>query len=211
MHVFDFNAFFGVGFISFWFFHEKNCFTSLWYIIHLFIMTHFHMMCLCRLLKVFWKGKVSDTEVLTWTQLACIHMLLRKVQMRSVDHVPRIPNKHLPKELSYSELSKDKHSHGSHRKSFNISPEILETTTKRHVTWCSLISKEISTFERAKTAMAQKEHKLHKSKTSSHPATPTDFCVPNTSVFRSEWSATFRCSILYPLYGVVIFIFSSER
>ena len=42
----------------------------------------FHINCLRRLLRITWQDIIPDTEVLTGAGLQCIHVLLKKVQLR---------------------------------------------------------------------------------------------------------------------------------
>lgn len=79
---------------------------------------HFHMTCLCRLLRIWWQDKVPDTEVLSRAGLPSVHTLLMKAQTSWVGHVVRMTDHCIRKQLFYGELSQGKRSHGGQKKQY---------------------------------------------------------------------------------------------
>ncbi|VDM03930.1 unnamed protein product [Schistocephalus solidus] len=50
-------------------------------------LNHFHLICLCRILKLRWQDGILDTEVLERTRILSIHAMLRQVQLRWSGHL----------------------------------------------------------------------------------------------------------------------------
>ena len=84
-------------------------------------LNHFHTVSLRKILNIKWQDTIPDTEVLTKADLSSIHNLLIKSQLRWADHVVRMPDYVLPKQLFYGELQSGKRSQGGQKMRYNDS------------------------------------------------------------------------------------------
>ena len=87
-------------------------------------LNHFHTVRLRKILNIKWQDKIPDTEVLTKADLLSIHSLLIKSQLRWADHVVRMPDYRLPKQLLYGELQSGKRSQGGQKKRYKDSLKV---------------------------------------------------------------------------------------
>ena len=62
-----------------------------------------------------------DTEVLKRARLQSIHTLLKRAQLRRIDHVVRMSDERPPERLLYGELSEGRRSTGGQRKRYKDS------------------------------------------------------------------------------------------
>uniref|UniRef100_K7F0M5 Uncharacterized protein n=1 Tax=Pelodiscus sinensis TaxID=13735 RepID=K7F0M5_PELSI len=115
-------------------------------------LNHFHMTCLRRILRIRWQDKIPDTEVLSRASLPSLYTLLMSAQTRWAGHVIRMPDKRIPKQLLFGELSTGKRSHGGQRKRykdtlkaslklFGIDTTTWESLAHNRPAWRSLIHK----------------------------------------------------------------------
>ena len=79
-------------------------------------LTHFHLSCLRKLLKIRWQDKIPDTEVLKKAKMQSVHTLLKLAQLRWSGHVTRMPDERLPKKVLYGELQEGKRLQGGQKK-----------------------------------------------------------------------------------------------
>ena len=63
-------------------------------------LNHFHTSCLRKLLKIKWKDRIPDTEVLKRAGMLSVHTILKLAQLRWTGHVTRMPDERLPKKSS---------------------------------------------------------------------------------------------------------------
>ena len=75
-------------------------------------LNHFHTSCLRKLLKIKWRDRILDTEVLKRAGLQSVHNLLKLAQLRWTGHVTIMPDERLPKKILYGELHVGNRSHG---------------------------------------------------------------------------------------------------
>ena len=80
---------------------------------------HFHLTCLCKILKVKWP-RIPDMEVLAAANIPTIHTMLRKHQVRWAGHVTRMSDKCIPKQPFFDKLSTEKCPHGGQCKQFKL-------------------------------------------------------------------------------------------
>ncbi|KAF7251063.1 Protein X [Varanus komodoensis] len=98
-----------------------------------------------------------------------------KAQTCWADHVARMPDHHIPKQLFYGELSQGKRSHGGQKKRYKdmlkaslkslvIDTTSWETLAQDQSTWRTLIHQGCQTSEARRTTTAQEKRALHKAK-----------------------------------------------
>ncbi|BHF82881.1 hypothetical protein SprV_0802602000 [Sparganum proliferum] len=68
-------------------------------------LNHFHLSCLCRILKLRWQDRIPNTYVLERTGILSIYTMLRQLQLRWSDHLVRMDDERLPKRLLYGDLA----------------------------------------------------------------------------------------------------------
>nr|VZI37588.1 unnamed protein product [Spirometra erinaceieuropaei] len=68
-------------------------------------LNHFHLSCLRRILKVRWRDRIPDTDVLEQTGILSIYAMLGQVQLRWSGHPVRIGDERLPKQLFYGDVA----------------------------------------------------------------------------------------------------------
>ena len=109
----------------------------------------FHMRCLRTLLRVTWRDRVPDNEVLQRAKMESIHAILMHSQLRWAGHSHRMDDFRLLKRLLYGELSTGKRSLGRPKlrykdtlkaslKQRGIPYTIWEETAEDRPTWRSL-------------------------------------------------------------------------
>ncbi|BHF65966.1 hypothetical protein SprV_0200898000 [Sparganum proliferum] len=64
-------------------------------------LNHFHLSCLCRILRPSWQDRIPDTDVLERTGILSIYTMLRQMQLRWSGHLVRMDDERLPKRLFY--------------------------------------------------------------------------------------------------------------
>ena len=113
-------------------------------------LNHFRTSCLRKLLKIKWKDRIPDTEVLKRAGMQSVHTLLNLAQLRWTGHVTRMPDERLPKKILYGELQVGKRSHGGQKnvfkdtlkaslKDFNIPTESWKQIAQDRTKWRGLI------------------------------------------------------------------------
>ena len=104
-------------------------------------LNRFHMLCLCKLLRIKWWNKIPNMEVLSCMGMPSIHTLLSKVQVKWVGYVSHMSDESLPKRLLYGKLLVGKCPVGRpklwFKDSLKMSLKDLEISVK---TWESLAS-----------------------------------------------------------------------
>nr|VZI16268.1 unnamed protein product [Spirometra erinaceieuropaei] len=68
-------------------------------------LNHFHLSCLRRILRLKWKDRIPDTDVLERTGILSIYAILRQIQLRWSDYLVRMDNERLPKRLFYGDVA----------------------------------------------------------------------------------------------------------
>ena len=69
-------------------------------------LQQFHLRCLRNIFKIRWQDKIPNTEVLERAELPSIMTTMRKALTRWADHVLRMSDSRIPKQLLYGELSR---------------------------------------------------------------------------------------------------------
>ena len=72
----------------------------------------FHMRCLRKILRVTWKDKIPNQEILERTSSQSLHSTLAHRRLRWLGHVHRMDGGRIPKDLMYGELSTGARSRG---------------------------------------------------------------------------------------------------
>ncbi|BHF58809.1 hypothetical protein SprV_0100176400 [Sparganum proliferum] len=65
---------------------------------------HFHLNCLCRMLKMRWYGRVPNAKIPEGTGTLGIYVILRQPQLRWSGHLVRMDDVRLPKQLFYGDV-----------------------------------------------------------------------------------------------------------
>ncbi|BHF78357.1 hypothetical protein SprV_0602147000 [Sparganum proliferum] len=68
-------------------------------------LSHFHLSCLRRILRVNWRDRIPDTDVLERTGILSIYTMLRQMQLRWSRHLVRMDDERLPKRLFYGDVA----------------------------------------------------------------------------------------------------------
>ena len=158
----------------------------------------FHLNCLRKLLKITWRDKVPDTEVLSRSGLSSIYTLFKRAQVRWAGHLVRMSDTRLPKRVFCGELAGGKRSQGGQKKrykdclkaslkGFDIDTETWETEVQDRPGWQGQISKGAVFFEQNRVAEAQRKLELRKSKAASlSPAHGDHLCAVCDKTFRTR-------------------------
>lgn len=80
-------------------------------------LNRFHMR---NILKITWRDKIPDMEVLAKSDIPSVYTLLRKAQVRWAGHLVWMPDSRLPKMLFYGELAEGKRSPGGQKSDSKI-------------------------------------------------------------------------------------------
>nr|VZI49255.1 unnamed protein product [Spirometra erinaceieuropaei] len=67
-------------------------------------LNHFHLSCLCRILRLSWQDRIIDTDVLERTGILSVYTMLRQMHLRWSGHLVRMDDERLPKRLFYREV-----------------------------------------------------------------------------------------------------------
>nr|VZH94938.1 unnamed protein product [Spirometra erinaceieuropaei] len=68
-------------------------------------LNHFHLSCLRRILRLNWRDRIPDTDVLKRTRVISINTMLRQMQLRWSGHLVRMDDERLPKRLFYGDVA----------------------------------------------------------------------------------------------------------
>ena len=163
-------------------------------------LNRFHLNCLRKILKISWKDKVPDTDVLRKAEMTSIHTLLKKAQLRWAGHVCRMESNRLPKMLFYGELTEGKRDQGGPKKrfkdslkaslkDFGIQPEQWESAALNRNAWKTDIRRGASAHEAKRIVDAEfkrQERKRRAAAPPSAPANPTLVCQHCGCSFRAR-------------------------
>nr|VZI24637.1 unnamed protein product [Spirometra erinaceieuropaei] len=72
----------------------------------------FHLSCLRRILRLNWRDRIPDTDVLERTGILSIYTMLRQMQLRWIGHLVRMDDERLPKRLFYGDVATGSRRHG---------------------------------------------------------------------------------------------------
>ena len=138
----------------------------------------FHTSCLRKLLKIKWKDRIPDTEVLKRAGMQSVHAVLKLAQLRWAAHVNRMPGECLPKKILYGELEMGKCSHGGQKKrytlkaslkDFNIPTESWVQIAQDRAKWRGLIRKGASEYEAKRISEDEQKHAQRKARAKASP------------------------------------------
>ena len=101
------------------------------YSTHLKILNKFHLQCLRKMLRITWRDKIPNNEVLTRCGSSHVHSMIAQRTLRWVGHVERMSSDRLPKTVFYAELATGRRPIGRPKKRYK---DHLKDTLKR----CSL-------------------------------------------------------------------------
>ncbi|XP_063598682.1 uncharacterized protein LOC134775152 [Penaeus indicus] len=96
---------------------------------HIKKLDQFHLRCLRKILRVSWKDREPNQEILRRAGLTGIEAMLSQSQLRWSGHVTRMDDSRLPKQLFHAELSTGKRHRGGQRKRYKDS---LKSTLKSY-------------------------------------------------------------------------------
>lgn len=110
------------------------------------MLEKWHMRSLRSILKVTWRDKVTNSEVLRRTASASLEGNLCRRQLRWLGHVIRMPSDRLPKQVLYGELVDGRRSAGGQKKrykdfiktvlkKFHMNPDTLEADASNRSLW----------------------------------------------------------------------------
>ena len=149
------------------------------------LLDQFHLRCLRRIAGVKWQDRVPNTDVLRTCQMPGIEALLLQVQFRWVEHVVRMPDNRIPKQIFFGQLASGKRLQGGrvrrykdalklNLKQCSIRPESLSSAPLNCSAWRSQYREAIDKFE--ETHVAALEHKLAVRKNSASLCTAAGAC-----------------------------------
>ena len=121
---------------------QKLCLTSLLYSSetwtthhhHIKVLERFHQNCVQQIIWISWESLTPDTVVLERAYTTSIEKRIITNQMHWVGHLVRMEDSRIPKQLSYGELTKNKHPSHSHYWSWSSS---LQICMKKGFDWHS--------------------------------------------------------------------------
>ncbi|XP_063600687.1 uncharacterized protein LOC134776864 [Penaeus indicus] len=106
-----------------------GCETWTCYRRHIKKLDQFHLRCLRKILRVSWKDREPNQEILRRAGLTGNEAMLSQSQLRWSGHVTRMDDSRLPKQLFHAELSTGKRHRGGQRKRYKDS---LKSTLKSY-------------------------------------------------------------------------------
>ncbi|VDL93871.1 unnamed protein product [Schistocephalus solidus] len=110
-------------------------------------LTHFHLSCFRRILKLSWQDRIPDTEVLERTGILSIYAQLKQLQLRWSGHLVRMDNGRLPKRLIYGD----------------IKPDSWEDLARNRSAWRRTLKTGAAIYEANRIATAKTERMARKS------------------------------------------------
>ena len=157
------------------------------------------MRCLRSLLRITWRDKVPDTEVLRRANSESIHAMLLRSRLRWAGHIYRMSDSRLPKRLLYGELSSGERSVGRPKKRFKdtlkeslghcgVPHSSWEETAGDRPAWRAIVKTGVARFE-ANRIRTKEKRQRRKNQASSIPqpgSAPTIPCPHCNRLFRAQ-------------------------
>ncbi|BHF76704.1 hypothetical protein SprV_0501980300 [Sparganum proliferum] len=91
-------------------------------------LNYFRLGCFRRILKLKWRERISDKEVLERTRILSIYTMLRQMQLRWIVHLMRMDDEWLPKRFFYGDVATGSRRQGGQIRRYR---NILRTSLKR--------------------------------------------------------------------------------
>ena len=165
-------------------------------------LNRFHINCLRKLLKLKWKGRVPDTDVLEQAGTTSVRTFLQQPQLRWAGHISRMPDTRLPKRLLFGDLSNGKHPRGRPKlrlkdtlkvslKNFDIDVKTWEDPAHNHSSWRSYVHKGAASHKQIRISDAKEKRERQKSRVDSQAQTPAEhMCLVCGRSFRARIGLT---------------------
>ncbi|BHF71311.1 hypothetical protein SprV_0401436700 [Sparganum proliferum] len=129
-------------------------------------LNHFHLSCLCRILRLKWQDRIPDTDVLKRTGILSIYTMLRQMQLRWSGHLGRMDDERLPKRLFYGDVATGSRRQGgqirrykdtlkSSLKRLQINPTNWEELALDRPTWKRTVKTGAAIYEANRIAAAK--------------------------------------------------------
>ena len=110
------------------------------------LLNTFHLRCLRRILRITWKDKVPNNDILSRCGCDSIHSMIAERMLRWAGHMQRMPNERLPKAVFYSEMAEGTRPVGRPKKRYkdqlreilkkcSIDPNNFETLADDRASW----------------------------------------------------------------------------
>ena len=130
------------------------------------------MHCLRRILVISWRDKVTNSALLERAGISTMFSLLRQRRMRWLDHIGRMEDRRIPKDLLYSELVTGKRLTGRPQlryydtckcilKALGINTDTREAAASDRSTWKQEVHKDLS-FQRNPMQKAEEKRSCRK-------------------------------------------------
>ena len=162
------------------------------------ILEKWHMRSLRSILKVTWRDKVTNSEVLRRTASTSLEGNLCRRQLRWLGHVIRMPSDRLPKQVLYGELVDGRRSAGGQKKrykdfiktvlkKFNMNPDTLEADASNRSLWRRICHDGVEFFEEGKRVERRRRREMrHQTVTLPQPQQGAHTCPNCGRVCRSR-------------------------
>ena len=139
----------------------------------------FHMRCLRKILRIDWKDKVTNTQVLQLANIPSLYQILRHRRMRWLGHVHRMDCHRIPRQLLYGELLEGtrptgapmlRHKDLSKRtmSEIYVNPNTWEKTAQDRKKWRSAVHSGVRRFEEERIQRVEEDRRRRK-----NPVQPT--------------------------------------
>nr|VZI31861.1 unnamed protein product [Spirometra erinaceieuropaei] len=137
-------------------------------------LNHFHLSCLRRILRLNWRDRIPDTDVLERTEILSIYSMLRQMQLRWSGHLLRMDDDRLPKRLFYGDVATGSRRQGgqirrykdtlkSSLKRLQINPTNWEDLARDRPTWRITLKTGAAIYEANRIAAAKAKREARKS------------------------------------------------
>nr|VZI28950.1 unnamed protein product [Spirometra erinaceieuropaei] len=137
-------------------------------------LNHFHLSCLCRILRLNWQDRIPDSDVLERTGMLSIYSMLRQMQLRWSGHLVRMDDERLPKRLFYGDVATGSRRQGgpirrykdtlkSSLKLLQINPTNWEELACDHPAWRRTVKTGAAIHEANRIAAAKAKREARKS------------------------------------------------
>nr|VZI20393.1 unnamed protein product [Spirometra erinaceieuropaei] len=137
-------------------------------------LNHFHLTCLRRILRLNWRDRIPDTEVLERTGILSIYSMLRQMQLRWSGHLVRMDDERLPRRLFYGDVATGSRRQGgqirrykdtlkSSLRRLQINPTNWEGLARDLPTWRRTVETGAAIYEANRIAASKAKREARKS------------------------------------------------